>query len=256
MLPLAGASKGTESSISVSPPELITSSEVEQLHREDPTTEEEVGGTDKEQESEEEDLEEDRKAEEEGKKPDEAEVPKHRRTYCRKAACPTCKVQCGQCRDCMSNNSKTCCRERPQCPDKKPRDLRPAKGKEAAQPGVGPAQCQEAKSRSRTMLRRSQSMSAATPVKIPAIFRAPDVPDDTGSKKRKQVGITEEDSKRRNTSSDTEAGEGKARRNSLGGPSAISKPIQMRRQSGLPIFSTMCKTGESTPQEVVGGPNP
>ena len=46
------------------------------------------------------------------------EVPKHRRTYCRKASCTTCKAQCGSCPDCSSSNKKSCCRERPQCQEK------------------------------------------------------------------------------------------------------------------------------------------
>ena len=184
--PLAGASTGTESSTEVSLPELIPSFEVKLLQQEASTGEGDstepvmledmvqsgqedqteatgqqegllaVEGAGQEQESEEEGSEQESNNEDDGEKSTTEGVPKHRRTYCRKTSCATCKVQCGHCRDCASNNSKTGCKERPQCPDKKPRDIRPGKVKETPKtltPGGGTSTSKEAKSRSRTMLR-------------------------------------------------------------------------------------------------------
>ena len=55
---------------------------------------------------------------------------------------------------------------------------------------------------------------------------------------------------------EVETEESKARRNSFTGTSTNSTPIQIRRPSGLPVFSAVSKFGESTPQEVVAGLNP
>ena len=189
------------------------------------------------------------------------EVPKHRRTYCRKANCETCKAQCGNCPDCLNSNAKTSCRERPQCPDKKPRDPRQGKGKcvpQALTPGKGSGNAGESKNRGRNMLRRSQGISGGTPVKIPEIFRAPVAPEDAEkSKKRKQGGASDEENKRRNTSSELEDEEGGRRRNPFAGTmNNSSTTTQMKRISGLPVFSAKCKAGEAAPQEVVLGPNP
>ena len=155
----------------------------------------------------------------------------------------------------MSSSAKACCRERPQCPNKKPRDLRPGKGKvqQTGTPGGGTGNAGEDQNRGRNMLRRSQSLSGGTPVRIPDIFRAPEAPEDSeGSRKRKQGGINSDDNKRRNTSTDLEAGEERAKMNL----SEASHTTQTRRTSVLPIFRAKSKAGEAAPQEVVLGPNP
>ena len=215
-----------------------------------------VGCRDLDQESEEEGPEQESTILEGGEKPTTEGVPKHRRTFCRKASCVSCKEQCGSCKDCATNNSKTVCRERQQCPDKKRREIRPGKVKETVKtltPGGGTSHSGEAKSRSRSMLRRSQSLSEGTPVKIPDVFQTQEAPDDNlTSKKQKQGGMNEEDNKRRNTSCEDEAEARSERRNSISGQSTST----MRRPSGLPVFSAVCKAGESTPHEVVAGHNP
>ena len=155
----------------------------------------------------------------------------------------------------MSSSAKACCRERPQCPDKKPRDPRSGKGKaqQTGTPGGGPGDAGEDQNRGRNMLRRSQSLSGGTPVRIPDIFRAPEAPEDSeGSRKRKQGGINSDDNKRRNTSTDLEAGEERGKMNL----SEASHTTQTRRTSVLPIFRAKSKAGEAAPQEVVLGPNP
>ena len=212
-------------------------------------------GRDQQQESEEELLEGEGNSEDGEEELTSKVVPKNRRTYCRKASCTTCKTQCGNCCDCSSGNTKTCCRERPQCPDKKPREPRPGKGNPLPlTPNSRPVDSVEAKTRGRTMLRRSISTSGGTPVSIPDIFQARE--DDAKSKKRKQGGPSDDDSKRRNTSSDLEHKDRRTRVNSLAEPSSTSSTItQMKRTSGLPIFSTKCKAGEAAPQGVVS-PNP
>ena len=162
--PLVGASPGTEGSIILPPPELTTISKVEQK-REEPLAEtrnikpgkleglgEGTSGqrTDEQistgaasllksptlrrrsqryDDSEEEELEQEGNWNENMDKSSTEDVPKHRRTYCRNTSCVTCKVPCGNCCDCTSASTKSGCRERPQCPDKKPRELRPGKVK-------------------------------------------------------------------------------------------------------------------------------
>ena len=266
--PLAGASQGTESSRTSSPPKLIPISEVELQRKAASPAEEDLtqtaGQTEgllaavgrDEHESEEEILEVEDNREHGQEEPISEKIPKNRRTYCRKASCITCKAQCGNCPDCASSNTKTCCRERPQCPDKKPRELRPGKGNpQTLNPSSMPVDSGEAKDRGRTMLRRSKSMCGGTPVSIPDIFRAPE--DSVMTKKRKQGGNSEDDNKRRNTSCDVEPEDGRARRNSLAEPMSTSSTIiQMRRTSGLPIFNTKSKAGEAAPQGVVFGRDP
>ena len=105
------------------------------------------------------------------------------------------------------------------------------------------------------MTRRSTSMPGGTSVKIPEIFRAPE--DAAKSKKRKQGGINDGDSKRRNTSCESETEEARSRRNSIAGPAVNSFPVtQTRKTSGLPVFNAKCKAGEAAPPEVVFEPNP
>ena len=153
------------------------------------------------------------------------------------------------------------CREIPQCPDKKPRDSRQGKVKCAPQkstPGKGSGNAGETNSRSRNMLRRSQSMCRGTPVRILDIFRAPDAPEDTAtSKKRKQGGASDdEENKQRNTSCELEVDEGRRRCSFSGTTSNSSTIAQKKMTSGLPIFSSKCKAGGAAPPGVVLGPNP
>ena len=83
------------------------------------------------------------------------------------------------------------------------------------------------------MVRRSHSVSGGTPLKIPAIFQAPDAPEDIGkNRKRKQGKGNEEDNKKqRNTSTDPEKEEGRSGRNPLAPPlgaSSIPASFQSR----------------------------
>ena len=285
--PLVGASAGTEGSNTSSLPLLTTLSKVESQIREKSPIEIPVPGTadglrgetqdqreaqvaaevaslqenltpvgGSEQESEEEGPEQEVNRED-GK--DEAEVPKHRRTYCRYTNCATCKVPCEKCSDCTSISTKTGCRERPQCPNKKPRDRRTGKSKEGK---VGSAEAQVTPNRGRTMGKRSKSITDGTPVKIPDIFRAPEAPDDSSkNRKRKQGESSLEDIKRRNTSQEPDTEGGKTRRNSVAeaSPSGTNATLtQTRRPSCLPVSrAKMVGTAEeAAPLVVVAVPNP
>ena len=181
------------------------------------------------------------------------EVPKHRRTYCRNTSCVNCKVPCGACCDCTNSNSKRACRERAQCPDKKPRDLSKVLKSE------GLAEIVEANTRSRDISRKSMS-EGGTPLKIPDIFRAPSAPEDSkNNRKRKQGKTKEEDKKRRNTSTEPNIEEVKLRRNSLAAPLDTSHtPTKTRRPSGLPVSraAPVIRVEGVAPQGVVAMPNP
>ena len=287
--PLVGASPGTKGSNTLSSRELTALSKVESQTREDPPAEPErledqrretqdqreeahfpaeaaseqeglIAGGGKEQEEEfEEESPENNK---EGSNTEE-DIPKHRRTYCRNASCVTCKVPCGTCCDCTSGSTKSGCRERPQCPQKKPRDLRTGKGKEiplTSTVKLAPVEAHETSNRGRNMVRRSKSMNDGTPVKIPDIFRAPDAPEDTSkNRKRKQAGRNEEDMKRRNTSAELGIEDQTTRRNSFGGPLCTDvTPNPTRRPSGLPVSRAKIISSEegAVPQGVVAVPNP
>ena len=255
--PLAGASAGTEGSNTFSLPVLTTleaqgATEAASL-QESLTL---VGGSEQEEESEEEGPEQEVNKED-GK--DEAEVPKHRRTYCRYTNCATCKVPCGKCSDCTSISTKTGCRERPQCPNKKPRNHRTGKSKEGK---VGSAEAQVTPNRGRNMGKRSKSITDSTPVKIPDIFRAPEAPDDSSkNRKRKQGERCLEDMKRRNTSQEPDTEGGQTSRNSAAeaSPSVTNATLtQTRRPSCLPVSRAKIvgTTEEAAPLVVVAVPNP
>ena len=105
------------------------------------------------------------------------------------------------------------------------------------------------------MVRRSNSVTDGTPVKIPDIFRAPENKENAvQTKKRKQGGGNEEEMKRRNTSTEPGIEEGITRRNSFGGP----LNTDLRRTSGLPVSRAKLvgKAEEAVPPRVVAKPNP
>ena len=109
------------------------------------------------------------------------------------------------------------------------------------------------------MVRRSDGVSGGTPLKIPAVFRAPHAPEDIGkNRKRKQGKGNEEDKKRRNTSTEPEMEEGRSGSNSSAPLGASSIPTQVRRPSGLPVSKagTEDKVVEAVPPGRVAMPIP
>ena len=88
-------------------------------------------------------------------------------------------------------------------------------------------------------------MADGTPVKIHEVFRAPEAPEDTSRKrKRKEGGRNEEDMKRRNTSTEPNAG-----------PSGTKSTPRL---SSLPVSrAKIAHTAqEAAPLEMSAVPNP